>query len=103
MSILFNTEENDAPKADQVPVTAGKTPLIEAFAVNLKKVSQPMDRSFLRSDFMMGVTGILSVSLLALQLIPGLPNNVALKPSDLHLFLGFLQKFVAFSSFFIYH
>ena len=37
------------------------------------------------------------------RLIPGLPNNVALKPSDLHLFLGFLQKFVAFSSFFIYH
>ena len=37
------------------------------------------------------------------KLSPGLPNNVALKPSDLHLFLGFLQKFVAFSSFFIYH
>ena len=35
--------------------------------------------------------------------VPGLPNNVALKPSELHLFLGFLQKFVAFSSFFIYH
>ena len=35
--------------------------------------------------------------------IPGLPNNVALKPSDLHLFLEFLQKFVAFSSVFIYH
>lgn len=32
-------------------------------------------------------------------LFPGLPNNVALKPSDLHLFLEFLQKFVAFSSF----
>ena len=30
---------------------------------------------------------------------PGLPNNVALKPSDLHLFLEFLQKFVAFPSF----
>ena len=35
--------------------------------------------------------------------LPGLPNNVALKPSDLHLFLEFLQKFVAFSSVFIYH
>ena len=34
---------------------------------------------------------------------PGLPNNVALKPSDLHLFLEFLQKFVAFSSVFIYY
>lgn len=75
MSILFNTEENDSPKAGQVPVTAGKVPLIEAFAVNLKKVSQPMDRSFLRSDFMMGVTGILSVSLLALQLIPNVDNQ----------------------------
>lgn len=75
MSILFNTEENDSPKAGQVPVTAGKVPLIEAFAVNLKKVSQPMDRSFLRSDFLMGVTGILSVSLLALQLIPNVDNQ----------------------------
>lgn len=35
--------------------------------------------------------------------LPGLSNNVALKPSDLHLFLEFLQKFVAFSSVFIYH
>ena len=35
--------------------------------------------------------------------LPGLPNNVALKPSDLHLFFEFLQKFVAFSSVFIYH
>lgn len=75
MSILFNTEKNDAPKADQVPVTAGKTPLIEAFAANLKKVSQPMDRSFLRSDFMMGATGILSVALLALLLIPNVDGQ----------------------------
>lgn len=75
MSILFNTEKNDAPKADQVPVTAGKVPLIEAFAANLKKVSQPMDRSFLRSDFMMGATGILSVALLALLLIPNVDGQ----------------------------
>lgn len=75
MSILFNTEENDSPKSGQVPVTAGKVPLIEAFAANLKKVSQPMDRSFLRSDFMMGATGILSVALLALLLIPNVDGQ----------------------------
>lgn len=37
------------------------------------------------------------------ELQPGLPKNVALKPSHLHLFLEILQKLIAFSSFFIYY
>lgn len=75
MSILFNTEENASPRGNQVPVTAGKPPLIEAFAANLRTATQPMDRSFLRSDFVMAATGILSVVLLALQLIPDIDGQ----------------------------
>ena len=102
--------------ADIVIFSEGKSywlsykPIIEAliekkihFRYLTMEVTDPalmIDNEFMHSKYVgEGAAGFARVARTKAPVMPGLPNNVALKPSDLHLFLEFLQKFVAFSSF----